>query len=90
MHEDGIRVSRLEALEQSFEHKDRDFVFLVNQSTHQTSNMSGHISIIRKSLASILDNEDGAVENNDRIALVKFAQNSKRIFSLVEKHKNFT
>lgn len=52
--------------------------------------MTGHISIIRKSLASILDNEDGAVENNDRIALVKFAQNSKRIFSLVEKHKNFT
>jgi hypothetical protein len=29
------------------------------------------------------------VEDNDRIALIKFTKNSKRVFSLVEKEKNF-
>jgi len=52
--------------------------------------MAIHISQVRKSLAAVLDNEDGAVENEDRIALVTYANNSKRIFSLVEKQKNFT
>ena len=52
--------------------------------------MVGHISQVRKSLAAVLDNEDGAVENQDRIALVTYASNTKRIFSLVEKQKNFT
>lgn len=52
--------------------------------------MAGHISQVRKSLAAVLDNEDGAVENQDRIALVTYASSTKRIFSLVEKQKNFT
>jgi hypothetical protein len=52
--------------------------------------MADHIGQVRKSLAAVLDNEEGAVENQDRIALVTFAKNTKRIFSLVEKQKNFT
>lgn len=52
--------------------------------------MADHIGQVRKSLAAVLDNQDGAVENQDRIALVTFAKNTKRIFSLVEKEKNFT
>lgn len=52
--------------------------------------MAEHIGVVRKSLTAVLDNEEGAVENQDRIALVTFASSSKRIFSLVEKHKNFT
>jgi hypothetical protein len=80
----------LEKLEESFVHKNRDFVFLVNQSVTENRTMVGHISQVRKSLAAVLDNEDGAVENQDRIALVTYASNTKRIFSLVEKQKNFT
>jgi hypothetical protein len=52
--------------------------------------MADHIGSVRKSLAAVLDNEDGAVESQDRIALLTFTNNSKRIFSLVEKQKNFT
>jgi len=52
--------------------------------------MLKHVHLIRKSLAAVLDNDEGAVESHDRIALVTFAKNSKRIFSLVEKQKNFT
>ena len=80
----------MEKLEESFNHKNRDFVFLVNQSVTENRTMAGHISQVRKSLAAVLDNEDGAVENQDRIALVTYASNTKRIFSLVEKQKNFT
>ena len=80
----------MEKLEESFNHKNRDFVFLVNQSVTENRTMVGHISQVRKSLAAVLDNEDGAVENQDRIALVTYASNTRRIFSLVEKQKNFT
>jgi len=52
--------------------------------------MADNISQVRKSLAAVLDNENGAVEDQDRIALVTYASNTKRIFSLVEKQKNFT
>ena len=53
----------MEKLEESFNHKNRDFVFLVNQSVTENRTMAGHISQVRKSLAAVLDNEDGAVEN---------------------------
>ncbi len=80
----------MEKLEESFNHKNRDFVFLVNQSVTENRTMASHINQVRKSLAAVLDNEDGAVEDQDRIALVTYASDTKRIFSLVEKQKNFT
>jgi hypothetical protein len=44
---------------------------------------------IWKSLQLVFDNQDGHVENKDRISLISFAKNSRRLYSLVEKQKNF-
>ncbi len=52
--------------------------------------MKKHIISVKKSLTAVLDDDSGAVESSDRISLVTFAKDSKRIFSLVEKDKNFT
>lgn len=94
----------------SFEHKNSDFVFLVNESPLRNKN--GHRMIdskkkIRDMLRRIImdvetngetKNPDenniypliSCVEPEDRIALVKFSRNVKRVFSLVEKKTNFT
>lgn len=85
-----IRNFRLEKLEHSFQHQNRDFVFLVNQSIEEDLSIKKHISSVKKSLTAVLDDDSGAVESSDRISLVTFAKDSKRIFSLVEKDKNFT
>ena len=54
--------------------------------------MSDHCHDVQETLTNLLreDAEHGSVEDLDRIALVKFSKNSKRVFSLVEKCKNFT
>ena len=44
---------------------------------------------IAQSLTKVLDNENGAIEDKDRISLIKFSRNLRRIFTLVEKKKNF-
>lgn len=44
---------------------------------------------IRQTLTKILENDNGAVEDKDRISLIKYARNLRRIFTLVEKEKNF-
>ena len=44
---------------------------------------------IAQSLAKVLDNENGAIEDKDRISLIKYSRNLRRIFTLVEKKKNF-
>jgi hypothetical protein len=36
-----------------------------------------------------MDNKTGQIEDSDRIALITFAKNSNRVFSLVEKNQNF-
>ena len=41
-------------------------------------------------LSDILDNENGAIEDKDRISLIKYGKNLRRIFTLVEKEKNYT
>lgn len=44
---------------------------------------------ISQTLTTVLDNDNGAVEDKDRISLIKYARNLRRVFTLVEKDKNF-
>ena len=48
-----------------------------------------HMNRVKLSLKKILDNSEGAVESKDRISLISFAKNVRRIFTLVEKDQNF-
>ena len=50
--------------------------------------MIDHKEDVKGIIKNILRN-NSYVEPLDRIALIKFSNNSKRIFSLVEKEKNF-
>ena len=45
--------------------------------------------LISQALINLMDNQKGQIEDNDRISLIKFAKNSNRIFSLVNKNQNF-
>ena len=44
---------------------------------------------IAQTLTKVLDNDNGAIEDKDRISLIKYARQLRRIFTLVEKEKNF-
>ena len=86
------KFEHLENLAQSFKHVNRDFIFLVNQSCkgdRNSKNMMNNIDKVRKTLHRILDNKEGAIEAKDRISLITYAKNVRRIFSLVAKEQNF-
>ena len=51
--------------------------------------MSLKMPTIAKTLTRVLDNENGAIEDKDRISLIKFSRDLRRVFTLVEKEKNF-
>ena len=44
---------------------------------------------IAQTLTKVLDNENGAIEDKDRISLIKYSRDLRRVFTLVEKEKNF-
>jgi hypothetical protein len=76
-----------------FDHRQRDFVFLV-QDTSSCKSRGESIASRSKQIAKILSNilEESyfnCVEEKDRIALLKFSKCAKRVFSLVEKRKNY-
>ena len=69
---------------------------MVNQSDHlpidvmsERRAMSTLMSKVASTLSNVLDNEHGAIEDKDRISLIKYGRNLRRIFTLVEKEKNF-
>lgn len=86
--EEGKLNWKLERIAKQFEVLDRDFVFLINCSTAMPS-MENHLSKICKGLTQILNNDD-IVSQNDRISLITYATEQRKVFSLVEKNKNFT
>jgi Mg-chelatase subunit ChlD len=51
--------------------------------------MVPYMARISDALNSLMDNKTGQIEDSDRIALITFAKNSNRVFSLVEKNQNF-
>ena len=51
--------------------------------------MSAKMQNVRNTILKILNNANGAIESTDRISLIKFAKGLRRIFTLVEKEKNF-
>ena len=90
LNEEGLHSVKLDALLLSFRHRHRDFVFLVNQSDAGTrSGMETQMPAVKETLLKILNNENGAIESKDNISLIKFAKGLRRIFTLVEKEKNF-
>lgn len=86
---EGKKYDRLEALAQSFKHVNREFIFLVNQSDRQGSSMTEHIKRVRLTLLQIMTESEDAIESKDRISLITFAKNLRRIYTLVEKRQNF-
>jgi hypothetical protein len=86
---EGKKYDRLEALAQSFKHVNREFLFLVNQSDRQGSSMTEHIKRVRLTLLQIMTESEDAIESKDRISLITFAKNLRRIYTLVEKRQNF-
>lgn len=90
LNEEGLHSVKLDSLLLSFRHRHRDFVFLVNQSgAGVDSGMGSKIPAVKETLLKILNNENGAIESKDNISLIKFAKGLRRIFTLVEKEKNF-
>lgn len=80
----------MDKLLESFEHKNRDYIFLINgSSSGKNRGMTSHMETVRNTLWQVFDNTN-AIENSDRISLITFTSSSKRIFSLVERETNFT
>jgi len=88
---EGVNI-RLERLLGSFKLMHRDFIFLICDSSKKQGrsgrSMEDHKQEVKHIVTNILKN-NSYVEPLDRIALIKFSNNSKRVFSLVEKEKNF-
>ena len=64
----------------SFKHRNKDIVFLVNSN-------QGGMNKVKDVLKQIFDR---GLEAQDRISLITFAKNARVVFSLVEKDRNFT
>eukprot|EP00347_Sterkiella_histriomuscorum_P007084 403350315 len=72
----------LEKMMLSFEHKNKDVVFLVNVE----HSMSIHSDTFQKHMDYIFEK---GLEQRDRISLITCSKNCRRLFSLVNKEKNF-
>ncbi len=72
----------LEKMYMSFEHRNKDVVFLVNIE----QSMSSVLTQVQSHLEFIFEN---ALEMRDRISLITCSKNCRRLFSLVEKERNF-
>ncbi len=68
----------------SFKHRNKDLVFLVN------ANQSGTPDVMTEVKDSLKQIFDKGLELNDRISLITYAKNARIVFSLVGKDKNFT
>ena len=76
---------RLEKLAESYRFRNRDFIFLVNQSR----SMSGYEEQVKTILNAIMQPDQAAILNSDRLSLIKFESRLRRIFSLVPKDSNY-
>ena len=76
---------KLEKLIESFRYRNRDFIFLVDQSDNRCERKEKVTAILQ----SIMQPKEDAIENHDRVSLIKFSKRLRRIFSLVQKDSNF-
>ena len=76
---------RLEKLAESFRFRNRDFIFLVDQS-HSMDYYKEQIIAI---MTQIMCETEDCILNKDRVSLIKFSGRLRRIFSLVQKDSNF-
>mmetsp|Transcript_40468 Transcript_40468/g.61725 ORF Transcript_40468/g.61725 Transcript_40468/m.61725 type:complete len:269 (+) Transcript_40468:143-949(+) len=106
MKKQGRVFSKLEELLDEFKHRDKDIVFLVNEEVRLSTQQEDRIeNKIKRSLAFIFDNhvdsslhgqdkqaaaELGKKAIGDRISLMQYGKNVKRMFSLVSLNKNKT
>ncbi len=68
---------------ESFKHRDKDLVFLVNVNESVVPYLDG----MKEALKHIFDR---GLEAHDRISLITYSKNARIVFSLVDKNKNFT
>lgn len=66
----------------SFNHKNKDVVFLVNIE----QSMDPLLNVVQSHLGFIFEK---GLEERDRISLITCSKNCRRLFSLVEKEKNY-
>lgn len=66
----------------SFAHKNKDVVFLVNIE----ESMGAHLAAVQEHLGFIFER---GLEDRDRISLITCSKNCRRLFSLVEKERNY-
>ena len=82
---DQIIDFKLEKLVESFRFRDRDFIFLVNQS----DSMLEYKDQVTAMLSQIMEEKEDCIASQDRVSLIKFSQHLRRTFSLVAKASNF-
>ena len=75
----------LERLAETFRFRNRDFIFLVDQS----GSMERYRERVTAALSAIMQIKQDAILSQDRVSLVKFSKRLRRIFSLVQKDSNF-
>jgi len=73
-------VNRLNGMLDTFKKKSKDYIFLVNEDV-KISNNNERLDIkIRKSLEMIFDHY---IEDSDRLSLMSYGKNTKKLFNLV-------
>lgn len=80
----SMESRNLNEIAYSFQHKNKDIVFLVNV---QDQGPKSKMHLVRDALKQIFDT---GLEAQDRISLITFSKNVRIVFSLVAKQKNFT
>jgi uncharacterized protein YjiK len=78
----GQSSESLNQLIESFKYKNKGVVFLVNVE----KSMNAELTKVQADLELIFDK---GLEDKDRISLITYSKNCRRLFSLVEKEKNF-
>jgi hypothetical protein len=65
----------------SFKHRNKDVIFLVNNE----ESMKKHSQKVKQALSDIFEK---GIENLDRISLITYSKNCRKVFSLVENERN--
>jgi len=73
-------VNRLNGLLDTFKKKSKDYIFLVNEDVKQSYNNERLELKIKKSLEMIFDHY---IESTDRLSLMSYGKNTKKMFNLV-------
>jgi hypothetical protein len=72
----------------AFQNNNKDYIFLVNEDLKSSRNDADPIEEKLKNTLTLIFKEH--IKSEDRISLMTYGKNTKKLFNLVNTHKNMT